>query len=245
MAAEETMDVWSDAFELFGDYPLVVARIGDLLWLRRYGDKPYKYAHAALAAMRSLWGYSGMEEVCQADNLVRALDLACELNDQPLIASISQDMVAAAKSSLRASDWAPGVQMRLIERVSALPRRQRPAGLEEVLDLVSDAFESDPFLFAAVLKCQLQLDGDDQEARRATARRMVRSWESAAEKAEPLVAQKHLEQALEIELGVPVQLVELGAVLGGSLFASSIPFAPSKRSPHARTLRSRRRCRRG
>lgn len=197
-ATEVTLQAWADAFELFSAYPLITARAGDLLWLRQFGEKPYTYAQAALAAMRSLWGYPGLEEVYQADNLVRALDLACELKSKTLIVEIAEDMVAAASSSLQGSDWTPGVEMRLIERLVLLPKRQRPAGLENMLAVAVDTYANDPFLFAAALKCQLRLDGDDSEARRATALRIIRSWTSAAETAEPLVAQKHLEQALEI-----------------------------------------------
>lgn len=208
-ATEATVQAWADAFELFSAYPLVAARVGDLLWLRQFGEKPYRYAQAALVAMRSLWGYSGLEEVYQADNLVRALDLACELNSKALIADIAKDMVAAATSSLQGPDWAPGVEMGLIERLVLLPRRQRPVGLDGLLAAAADAYENDPFLFAAALKCQLQLDGDDLEARRATALRFIRSWSSAAETAEPLVAQKHLEQALEIAVAEGVGSEEI------------------------------------
>lgn len=122
-ATEATLVAWADAFELFTEFPLIVARTADLLWLRRHGEAPHRYAQAAQQAMRALWTYSGILDVFRADYLVRALDIVLGGNIKREITPAIGELVVAATQSVQGDESNPGVFLRLIGRLVALPKR--------------------------------------------------------------------------------------------------------------------------
>lgn len=197
-AAEATLTAWADAYEIFGDFPLVVARVADLLWLRRHGSSPHQYAQAAQKALRALWHYPGMPDVSRADCLVRALDVVSEANIKHEAAATINELVAAARASLHGPQRSPGVFMRLIPRLAALPTRQRPAELNDLIRSAADEYREETFILDAVLQLRLQLAGSDPAQRRAAATEIVHMWEQAADDTVPLVAFRHIEQALAV-----------------------------------------------
>lgn len=197
-ATDATLAAWADALEVFADFPLIVARAADLLWLRRHGATPYRYAQAAQQAMRALWTYAGIPDVFRADYLVRALDIIREANIKREIAPAVGEVVAAAQQSLQSEHWNPGVSLRLIARLVALPKGEHPAELDDLIQAATDVYRRDPFILDAVFKLRLQLAGSDLERRKAIALEIVDLWKSAAKDAVPLIAFRHIEQAMAV-----------------------------------------------
>ncbi|WP_344656590.1 DUF4209 domain-containing protein [Catenulispora subtropica] len=197
-ATDATLEAWDEATQIFENFPLIVARLADLLWLRRYGTKNYLYAQKAQKSLRALSAYPNIPDIIRADYLVRALDLAHEAGMKKEIAPTVSDLVAAAKVSLQNPEWVPGVSLRLIERLARLPKRDRPADLDELVQAAVDAYGEDPFILEAILQIRLHLIGPEPELRRATALEIVNRWKKAADGAPTLIAQRHIEQALSI-----------------------------------------------
>jgi hypothetical protein len=76
---EEALTTWAEVADR-SDAPVIVARLSDLLWERRFGERPDQRARAAIdayAAMRD-----SQEPIVAADALVRALELARALRDE-------------------------------------------------------------------------------------------------------------------------------------------------------------------
>jgi hypothetical protein len=197
-ATEDTLAAWADAFEIFDGFPLVTARVADLLWLRRYGDSPYHYAQAAQNSLRGLRVYPGMHDLFRADCLTRALDIISEANIRREASQTIGELVAAATACLQGSEWSPGISMRLIERLAALPKRQRPPELDGLIQMAVDAYSGDPFVLDAVLQLRLKLIGSAPALRQACALDIIHLWRAAAADASPLVASHHIAQALAV-----------------------------------------------
>lgn len=237
-ATDDTLSAWADALEFLVEYPLAVSRLADLLWLRRFGPKPYLYAEAAQGALRALWTYVGIPEVYRADCLTRALDIATEAGMKAQAADIVRETTSAARQVLAGDEPMPGPTLRLLTRLAALPTKQRPPELAGLLDTARTVFSSDPFSLNAVMQIRLQLTGADPEARRAVAAEIVVSWEQAAEDVAPLIAIRHLEQALAVARNVGlrdetqrllVRLQELGrGDQGLSEFSTEITIPTEK-----------------
>ena len=111
-ADDATVRAWEDALWLFGTNAMVAARVGDLLWIKRAGERPDLYARQAQAAFRNLWDEEGVASVNRSDGLVRALQIASELRDHELVADTTADLVEAARQTMADEDWAPGAVYR-------------------------------------------------------------------------------------------------------------------------------------
>ena len=197
-ASVETLQARSDVFELFAESDTMAARVGDLLWLRRFGPAAHVTGRSAQFALRRLAHSEALHAMPRADCLVRALDIASELGDTALAQDTVREMVTAAGVSLAAAGWEPGVSLGLIERLVRSPKKQRPSELADLLNLAGQSFAADPFVFQNVLELRLELVGGDQTSRQAIVSEGLAAWERAADSAEGLVAQTHLRRAVEL-----------------------------------------------
>lgn len=136
-ATDDTLSAWADALELLAVYPLAVSRLADLLWLRRFGPKPYLYAEAAQRALRALWTYPGIAEVYRADCLTRALDITAEAGMKTQAADTVGEVTSAATQVLANAGPMPGPCLRLLTRLASLPTKQRPPELAGLLEAYS------------------------------------------------------------------------------------------------------------
>lgn len=197
-ADEDTLAAWADAFEIFDGFPLILARVADLLWLRRYGDSPHRYAYSAQSSLRALHAYSGIHELFRAGYLTRALDVVSEANIHREASQVISEIVAAATTCLQSSECSPGISIPLMERLAALPKRQRPAALDNLIEMAVDVYSGDPFVLDSVIQLRLKLIGPDPALRRVCALDIIQLWRTAARGAAPLVASRHVAQALAV-----------------------------------------------
>ena len=195
-ANDATLAAWSESLELFSEFPLIVSRVADLLWLRRHG-RPHEYARTAQAAFRELRSYQGLYDVERADCLQRALDLILELKLKDELGSVTSEIVVAAREALDSDDLKPGVAVPLIDRLAALPPADRPAELHQLVADATQIYAGDPFIIEGVLDIRLRLAGTDVDQRRATTQAIIDVWKSAAADASPLVAHRYLEKGLQ------------------------------------------------
>ena len=102
------------------------------------------------------------------------------------------------REALDGDEHAPGISIPLIERLAALPKESRPVELDQLIDSAVQAYSHDPFSLDGVLGIRLRMAGADVDRRRETSRAIVEVWKQAAADADPLVAHRHLERALQV-----------------------------------------------
>lgn len=194
----ETLAAWSDATQLFQTNDVVVARLGDLLWILKVQPRPDRQARAAQAAMRRIWGHRELASVHRSVALIRALQIASELRDSGLVSNTASELVSAVRETLLGEEWAPGVALPMIEALSGLSESAQPDGIE---DLIADSrrrYADDPFIVESLLLLEMQRAGGDAEGRQRLALEAIGMWRDQAEKREGLLAVAHLERALEL-----------------------------------------------
>jgi hypothetical protein len=211
----EAAEIWNAALNIF-DAPLLQSRYGDLLWCLRFGPSPHRYARAALAAYEVL--SAGDDELLTATHSTqRALEIARELNDHDAADRIAASAVGRADGLLDYGPERPGVVLRLLEAVAALPSPRRPANLNAAVLHAERVYEGDPRLGDTVADVLAAL-APDEVTRRQIRRRQVGRWQAAIDRAASLERRVHIQHALELATlhGLP----ELATALRHKLQAS-------------------------
>jgi hypothetical protein len=194
---DNTLAVWASALGHLGDVPIVTARLGDLLWLRRYGDKPYLFAVAAHDAMCELSAGDRLNDIEKTDVLRRALTIALEINDKTRLAATIDLVLGLAERTLDAGAEKPGVTMRLLDALAALPVPHRPTDLDERLERAATVYTDDPFIVDAIIDTRLALLPPDEPRAVALRRDASRIWEEAADRESGLRRLMHLQRAID------------------------------------------------
>lgn len=192
---DKWLDVWSDAAEAVAD-PVSTARLEDLLWVRRVGKDAYLHAQAAIGAYEALAGR--WTSLGRADCLVRALELAREINDRSAAQRIIDSIEGACRESMAAEKPEPGVALDLVEALMRLPRREQPAAIDVLLDEALKTYASDPWIVESILDLQASRAAEDADRTRDIRREQVERWRIVASGASGLLRHMQLEHVLEL-----------------------------------------------
>jgi hypothetical protein len=204
----EWLTTWAEVADR-SELPVVAARLNDLLWERKFGERPDRRARTAIdsyVAMRE-----SKEPMVAPDALVRALELARVLGDTERTAEIATLVVDHAHASIEGDEWEPGVALILIEAAIELPAAERPEGLDEVLQQVKKRYQADPYIVQSTTELQAALRRDDPEQEQALHAEAVERFRQAAGEASGILRVAHLQHALELarQHGLREQMEEL------------------------------------
>jgi Domain of unknown function (DUF4209) len=187
---EEQCRLWA-ACAARSSSPVVRARLHDLLFERRYGNRR-DHARAAVEGYLAIAQQDGGVAIRRADALVRALELARRTAQDDLADQVIPVMVAAVRASLSQSEPQAGVVLRLLEALTY--DTAEVAELDELLAATRRAYP-DAFTTTHTVALQRRRDGADPARRAELDRELVEAWIAEADGAEPLVRLKHLERA--------------------------------------------------
>lgn len=158
----------------------VRARLHDLLWERKQGERPHEHALAAVDAYCEISEDPSWNWMARTHALERASELARQLSNTEQQDRVVAHMERLAREELaETSDDRPGVTLNLIEAILRLPADRHPATLPELIDAADDAYGSDPFLADTVsdLRAAIAEPGEQTELRR----QQVGRWLDRAE----------------------------------------------------------------
>ncbi len=191
--------LWREALEC-SELPLLRARLGDLLWLRRSQPRPDLAARIAIDCYLILGeSWDGLDSLtCVA----RAVALARAVNDQPRC----QPAYALARSRFdeALSDTRrPGVSLNLLRMLAVAPAPHRPNDMDAVLQRAEEALGQDPHYFETITELRLHLAGDDQARRAALQEGLAQRWAEYARSSEGISQIVHLQRALVLAQNMP------------------------------------------
>jgi hypothetical protein len=191
----DAVDLWARAAPLAA-VPLVQARFADLLWERRYGDRPPEWAGLAVdqyvAAPASGFG----EPMELTEGLQRALELSIQLKDAPRLEEAVRAAVTLARETMDGEDRIPGVPLRLIDSLATLRADRRPPELDDLIDQALDRYGDDPWNLESTLGIRSRLV--DAADRPALWRQAVESFAGLARRTDGLVKYAHFQHAIEL-----------------------------------------------
>jgi hypothetical protein len=192
---DESVDEWAEAFTAIDD-PRLRSRVGDLLWQRKHQPRPDTKARAACEALVALAQDEQWAPMESTEALVRALALANELSDDELRARVVAATVPVIQDELSSEQDRPGIPFSLLEPLTRLPERDRPAKLVELITGAEEKYGTDPHHAETALELRVAIAAPP--ARTELRRQQVERWRQAADQAQGLVRLMFLERALDV-----------------------------------------------
>jgi hypothetical protein len=190
---EATLDAWADAAQSSED-AVVRARFNDLLWVARHGERPDRYARAAVDAYVELATRPGWGVMENADGLARALELTREVGDSERQARVEAAIFAAVEADLASADGGPGVSLTLLRALLDMGASD-DAAVDALLARTAEVYGEDPFILDGVVDLRVRLPGADVDALR---REQVAAWRAAAAEVEGFLRVHRLQHALQV-----------------------------------------------
>jgi hypothetical protein len=193
--AGEWLNRWATVAEASSS-SAVRSRLCDLLWVARAGKTPHLWARHAID------DYLGQSErwsdLQAADCLVRALELAREINDQERCRHVITRLLAHISVSLEDEEWKPGVPLRSVAAILELPPDDQPVEIDALLDRALARYADDSWITESILEMQVKRRRGDADAVRELRSQEVERWREAALAGDGLLRFAHLQHALEL-----------------------------------------------
>jgi hypothetical protein len=175
---DESVALWDDVLRK-SEHPLICSRLADLLWIRSWGERPDLYARQAIDSYLQL-AVAERIEFEQVNSLVRALELAKELNDIDRKQAVVEATIATASKELNFSAERPGISLRLIESLMSLPKGEIPNEVNGLLDLASQVYEENTWILENIF--ELKTRRADAEHQKELRKAQIDKWIEEAEK---------------------------------------------------------------
>jgi hypothetical protein len=189
------VELWAAANDAIADHRSR-SRLADLLWSRRFGERPDLAAREAARSLLDLSLDEGWNELGRADGLVRGLEIALELSDQELTGRVTNRITHVTREELELGEDRPGISFTLLRSLVDLPEALRPAELEQLIELSEEVYGSDAFQLDTAIDLRAQLVGP--ERKRELRSRQVENWRRRAGDAQGLTRLAFLQSALDL-----------------------------------------------
>ena len=191
----EVLEEWASALEVI-DHPLLRSRYGDLLWCRRFGERPDGLARSALDGYEALARDGSDEYLTRTQSILRGLELALSIGDRARAAVLGSIALTAAVTALESEPDKPGIYLTLLEGLAHAPADVRPAEVLEVARRAEAVCSDKGYVADAAGDLLVQLL-PDEESRGAVRRRQVARWREA-DAQDGLTRFTNLRRALEL-----------------------------------------------
>jgi hypothetical protein len=191
---DDYAEVWRQATTVLDD-PVALARLHDLLWVRRTRPRPDVHARAAADAYIGLGTASGREGFDRLGCLTRALELGREIRDDETIDRAVEGLVAFVDEVLDTPERGPGYALGGLRALVDLSPRP-PGALDRLFGATESRFGDEPRLFGNL--AELRVRGMPREEQLALRREHVHRWRRSAARVGGLLRVHRLEQALGI-----------------------------------------------
>ncbi len=190
----ESIELWREAFEA-SEAPILRARLGDLLFVRKDGDRPDIYARGAIDGIIEIAGRPEPHRVERAQFLARALELSLLIADRNRLPRVVSAMAQLVEEEL-ADPSGPGAPLRVLRPLSALDAEDRPDSLLDLIERVSAEYGEDPYIADEI--AEIRSDMAEVEQREPIQRAQVEKWIAAADEGDTMLRVNRLERALEL-----------------------------------------------
>ena len=190
---QEVLAIWESHADCDG--PVAASRLHDLLWERRYGDRPDLHARAAIEAYEALSDLAAWKTMYQTEAMRRALELSASIRDLESAGRLAGVALRQAKDLLARDEPQVGAISTLFAAVLRLPKASQPSDIDALLDASLEKYRQQPYVFS--IMADYRATRLPQEERQDLRRQQVLCWVEEADRADGWSAEDHfLRQAV-------------------------------------------------
>lgn len=193
---DESVSLWSDVLKKSKN-SLICSRLADLLWVRTWGERPDLYARQAIDSYLQLV-VTEQIEFEHVNSLVRALELAKEINDVGRKKAVIVATIAAASQELNSTKDRPGITLTLIESLMGLSQEEIPDEVDNLLESAVTVYKDNTWILENVFELiSRRVNPEKQKEIRIL---QIGKWLEEAEKesSKGIARLAHFEHALEL-----------------------------------------------
>lgn len=190
-------DVYS-TWELILQYikhPLLVSRITNLLWEKKWGPRPDIYAKQAIDSYLHLID-NNLVILEVADSIIRALSISLSIRDDERIDKCISSIIMLCENEFSQIEKRNGNSFRLLKTLLDLPKNKIPDCIDELLEKSHNFHIDDPWLTQTNIELMYKRVGDERKLE--LQKYLVDRWISEANKSSGIKKIFHLERALEL-----------------------------------------------
>jgi len=196
--SEESLSTWAEVLNL-SKHPAVRSRLADLLWVRKWGQRPDLLAKVAIEAYMQV-PKGQWDEIERALGLIRAFELSREVKNADRKNKVIELIINEVKQELSLTEGRPGISLRFIEALMDLPPAEIPEDVHKLLELAREVYSSDVSTVESVLELMIKLADPyrKNELRKEQINRWLEEAERSRVEGQGLVYLAHLQHALEL-----------------------------------------------
>src|SRR5258706_857068 len=193
---DESISSWNDVLEKTTS-PLIRSRLADLLWVRNWGRRPDLCAQQAIDSYLQ-FAKGNKIEFEHVNSLIRALELAKEINHTDKKMAVVVEILGATIKELNSGTDRPGISLTLIEALMSLPKGEIPNEVDDLLQSALNIYKDNTWILENVF--ELQTRRVDLEKQKEIRKLQIGKWveESEKESSQGIARMAHLEHALEL-----------------------------------------------
>jgi hypothetical protein len=191
----DVLELWDHVADLQVD-ATVTARMTDLLWEARFGDKPHLYAQRAIESYFTAAVDGLGHHLDRGDGLARAVELATLTKDSTRRDTALSAIVKFLLVCFEDDEPMPGVILPLLELLVNEPPAKHPTATGDLVDRAVDRYRGDPFSTEAALDVKVRLLGPEAAAELHTSQ--VQAFVDLARKAAGMTKFAQYQHAIEL-----------------------------------------------
>jgi len=188
---------WNQVLEIT-DNPVISSRLSDLLWERKYSERPDKFARMAIQSFidvnKKIDKWNDFEK---SVGLLRALEIAIQINEKELIDLVIENIINSCKKLLNEENPKSGIILRWIKSIQDLSEEKYLSEVSELLDLSDSVFKENPWIMETLTDYRLKVEVDSKKRKELTSN-LVEIWINHANKVGGLGKVLNLQHAIDL-----------------------------------------------
>lgn len=178
--------------------PVLVARLSDLLWERKFSDRPDKYARKSIQSFIEVYEkINKWNDYEKSMGLLRALEIAIQLNENWLVDLVGEKIIKSCRILITKDNPKPGIFLRWIKGIQDLSDNKYMSEVIEILDSSSLVFKEKPWVMETITQYR-QKNETDIETRKKLTSDLVEIWVNDANRIVGLGKALNLQHAIDL-----------------------------------------------
>lgn len=192
------LETWQTVLGFLGNSDVLVGRISDLLWTRKFGSEYHKHALLAIESLLAIARNSAWQRIYKSRIIIRSYSLATQLGKKSLGEEALKVGINLARESLDSNEIEPGVVLPLLGIAISSKFPEFSILIEDSLSLASEKYASDPHILHEIFILKLKMLKPSSSGAMTLKTQLVKMWFEFSQNSSGLIKLMYLQKSREI-----------------------------------------------